>query len=69
MDKKGKILVPGIYDSVAPVTDAEKKLYEKIEFDLEEYAQDVGTKRLLHSNKVPSLYSYPSNDSLMINLV
>lgn len=52
MDKKGKILVPGIYDDVAKVTDEEKKLYEKIEFDLEEYTKDVGAQRLLHSTKV-----------------
>lgn len=52
MDKKGKILVPGMYDSVAQLTDEEEKLYEKIEFDLEEYTKDVGAKRLLHSTKV-----------------
>ncbi|KAI4897598.1 hypothetical protein NFI96_016005 [Prochilodus magdalenae] len=51
VDKKGKIQVPGMYDDVAPVTDEEKKLYEKIEFDLEEYAKDVGANRLLHATK------------------
>lgn len=52
VDKKGKILVPGMYDDVAELTDAEKKLYEKIEFDLDEYTKDVGAQRLLHSTKV-----------------
>lgn len=52
MDKKGKILVPGIYDDVAKLTDEERRLYEKIEFDLEDYAKDVGAQRLLHSTKV-----------------
>lgn len=33
VDSKGKILVPGIYDSVSPLTEAEKKLYDNIEFD------------------------------------
>lgn len=51
MDKKGKILIPGIYDSVAPLTDEELNLYEKIEFDLEEYCQDSGVKKLLHGTK------------------
>eukprot|EP01083_Nonionella_stella_P153847 494846_1 len=32
----GKILVDGIMDDVDPVTEEERKLYESIEFDLEE---------------------------------
>lgn len=51
VDKRGKIMIPGIYDSVAPLTDEEQKLYEKIEFDLEEYCLDVGVKQLLHGTK------------------
>ncbi len=34
VDSKGKILIPGIYDSVAPLTEEEKKLYESIDFDM-----------------------------------
>ena len=34
VDNKGKILVPGIYDSVEKVTEDEEKLYENIDFDL-----------------------------------
>lgn len=52
VDKKGKILIPGIYDAVAPVTEEEHKLYDKIDFDLEEYTKDVGAARLLHNTKV-----------------
>lgn len=33
VDKDGKILIPGIYDRVAKVTDEEKLLYEAIDFD------------------------------------
>lgn len=54
VDKKGKILVPGMYDSVAPLTEEEKKLYEKIEFDMDEYCKDVGACKLLHDTKVLS---------------
>lgn len=57
MDKKGKIMIPGMYDSVAPLTDEEQSLYEKIEFDLEEYCQDVGVKQLLHPSKASSRLS------------
>lgn len=60
VDKRGKLLVPGIYDDVAPVTDEEKKLYEKIDFDLEEYTKDVGAHRLLHDTKVHPLLSHCS---------
>lgn len=52
VDKRGKILIPGVYDSVAPLTDEEKKLYEKIDFDLCEYCKDVGVGKLLHDSKV-----------------
>uniref|UniRef100_A0A8C1SJV1 Cytosolic non-specific dipeptidase n=1 Tax=Cyprinus carpio TaxID=7962 RepID=A0A8C1SJV1_CYPCA len=51
VDNKGKIVVPGMYDHVAELTDEEKKLYEKIEFDMEEYAKDVGAGKLLHDTK------------------
>ena len=37
MDRTGKILIPGISEAVASVTDDELELYDKIDFDLEEY--------------------------------
>ncbi|XP_066208444.1 cytosolic non-specific dipeptidase isoform X2 [Saccopteryx leptura] len=52
MDRKGKILIPGINEAVAPVTEEELELYDKIDFDLEEYAKDVGAQTLLHASKV-----------------
>uniref|UniRef100_A0A8D0L0X6 Cytosolic non-specific dipeptidase n=1 Tax=Sphenodon punctatus TaxID=8508 RepID=A0A8D0L0X6_SPHPU len=57
VDKKGRLLIPGIYDAVAPVTDEELQLYDKIDFDLSEYANDVGAGRLLHETKVWCLSS------------
>lgn len=57
VDKRGKILVPGIYDSVAPLTAEEQKLYEKIDFDLDEYCKDVGVERLLHDTKAKKLFT------------
>ncbi|XP_014906094.1 cytosolic non-specific dipeptidase-like [Poecilia latipinna] len=51
IDRKGKILIPGMYDSVAPLTEEEKKLYDKIDFDVVEYCQDVGAGKLLHETK------------------
>jgi nonspecific dipeptidase len=51
VDNKGKILIPGMYDSVAKVTAEEEKLYETIDFDMEDYRQDIGHNRLIHDNK------------------
>ena len=34
VDNKGKILIPGINDSVAALHDEEAKLYESIDFDM-----------------------------------
>ncbi|KAM4630056.1 cytosolic non-specific dipeptidase isoform 1-T2 [Polymixia lowei] len=63
VDKKGKITIPGMYDNVAPLTDEEKQLYDKIEFDLDEYCKDVGVGKLLHDSKEQILmhrWRYPS---------
>ncbi|XP_034016727.1 cytosolic non-specific dipeptidase isoform X2 [Thalassophryne amazonica] len=51
VDQRGKILVPGIYKDVAPVTDKEKELYKDIDFDLKEYRTDAGVEQLLHDTK------------------
>lgn len=62
VDKNGKILIPGVNEAVAPVTDEELALYEKIDFDLTEYAKDVGAARLLHDAKVCCSPSLPCLD-------
>jgi hypothetical protein len=33
VDAKGKILIPGIYDDVAVLTEEERKSYENIDFE------------------------------------
>lgn len=63
VDAKGKILVPGLYDTVSQVTEEEKALYEPIDFDLEDYRQDIGAKKLIHDTKEATLmhrWRYPS---------
>lgn len=52
MDSTGHIQIPGIYDSVAALTEEERKLYESIEFDLEEHKKNCGVKKFLYSTKV-----------------
>ncbi|PVD33413.1 hypothetical protein C0Q70_04669 [Pomacea canaliculata] len=63
VDARGKILVPGVYESVKKLTEEEMALYESIDFDLEEYRQDVGVQRLIHNKKEDILmhrWRYPS---------
>uniref|UniRef100_A0A8B9GT09 Cytosolic non-specific dipeptidase n=1 Tax=Astyanax mexicanus TaxID=7994 RepID=A0A8B9GT09_ASTMX len=63
VDKKGKILVPEIYGDVAPLTDEERKLYEKIDFDLVEYIRlnsSVLRKLLLYEQILMHRWRYPS---------
>lgn len=50
-DVNGKILIPGVYDTVRPVEKDEKQVYEKMDFDIESYRQDIGCNRLLKPTK------------------
>ncbi|XP_019138123.3 beta-Ala-His dipeptidase isoform X1 [Corvus cornix cornix] len=63
VDSTGRIQIPGIYDSVAALTEEERKLYESIEFDLEEHRINCGVKKFLYSTKeeiLLHLWRYPS---------
>ncbi|XP_067393612.1 beta-Ala-His dipeptidase isoform X2 [Emydura macquarii macquarii] len=63
VDTSGRILIPGIYDDVASITEEEKKLYESIEFDLEEHKNNSGVKKYLYDTKegiLMHLWRYPS---------
>ncbi|XP_061598352.1 cytosolic non-specific dipeptidase-like [Cololabis saira] len=63
LDKKGKILVPGMYDNVAKLTKEEEKLYENMDFDLGVFCKDVGVKKPLHDTKEQILmhrWRYPA---------
>jgi nonspecific dipeptidase len=63
VDVNGKILVPGIMDDVAPVTETEEDSYKPIDFDLEGYRGDAGVTKLIHNDKkgvLMSRWRYPS---------
>ncbi|VDO99273.1 unnamed protein product [Soboliphyme baturini] len=63
VDKHGKLLIPGIYDKVAPVTEEERASYRKIDFDVAEYRKSIGVQRLLHEDKAELLmhrWRYPT---------
>ncbi|KAM4688466.1 beta-Ala-His dipeptidase-like [Discoglossus pictus] len=63
VDSKGRILVPGVYDAVAPLTEEEKNIYKDIEFSLEELQADTGIKTFRYETKEDILMyrcRYPS---------
>uniref|UniRef100_A0A3Q1M5W4 Carnosine dipeptidase 1 n=1 Tax=Bos taurus TaxID=9913 RepID=A0A3Q1M5W4_BOVIN len=63
VDASGRILVPGIYGHVAPVTEEEKRVYEAIDLDVEEYRNSSQVKKFLFDTKeelLMHLWRYPS---------
>lgn len=45
-DSHGRILIPGVLDSVTPFTEQERARYNPIDFDVEAYKADVGVQAL-----------------------
>ena len=63
VDGNGKILVPGVSDMVAPLTEKEDALYDDIDFSVDELHAACGSKTGLHDNKKDILkhrWRYPS---------
>uniref|UniRef100_A0A3Q2W0I9 Carnosine dipeptidase 1 n=1 Tax=Haplochromis burtoni TaxID=8153 RepID=A0A3Q2W0I9_HAPBU len=59
----GKILIPGIREAVAPLSDEEWKMYQDIQFDMDNYKNKIGVNQLMYSNKVDLLahmWRYPT---------
>lgn len=45
-DADGRILLPGFYDKVVPITDADRKELSRLPFDEEEFKKEVGVSAL-----------------------
>lgn len=68
VNEKGEILIDGILDDVAPLMPNEHDIYKAIEFDVAEYREDVGAKRLRHDeDKIQILMHRWRNPSLSIH--
>ena len=48
LDKDGNILVEGLMDPVAKVTDEELASYDGIDFDVDDYKNDLKTAKLVN---------------------
>ncbi|XP_014462149.1 beta-Ala-His dipeptidase isoform X4 [Alligator mississippiensis] len=62
VNMSGHILIPGIYDDVATLTEEEKQLDESIEYDLEEHKTIAGVNKFLYDTKediLLHLWRYP----------
>lgn len=62
-DSQGKILIEGINDLVAPLTDEEKSLYGDIAFTMNDIYESLGSKTTMHEDKERTLmarWRYPS---------
>ncbi|GAA6064176.1 hypothetical protein JCM10212_003057 [Sporobolomyces blumeae] len=60
---QGKILIPGINENVAPLTDEERKLYEAINVSVGDFENAIGAKTTIYDDKVDCLMGrmrYPS---------
>ncbi|XP_008072129.1 beta-Ala-His dipeptidase [Carlito syrichta] len=63
VDSSGHILIPGIYDQVAPLTEEEIHMYKAIDLDLEEYRNSSQVEKFLFDTKeeiLMHLWRYPS---------
>uniref|UniRef100_A0A915PR77 RNA helicase n=1 Tax=Setaria digitata TaxID=48799 RepID=A0A915PR77_9BILA len=68
-DVKGNIKIKGIMDLVAPVTDEERKLYEKLDFNVEDYRTDVGAVKLISDSKETILMNRWRNPTLSVHVL
>jgi Cys-Gly metallodipeptidase DUG1 len=63
VDTDGKILIPGINELVAPVTDEERKLYAPIAFTMDNIHESLGSKTTIYTDKERTLmarWRFPS---------
>lgn len=63
VDGAGKILIPGINELVAPLTDEEKSLYGNISFTMNDLYEGIGSKTSIFEDKESTLmarWRYPS---------
>lgn len=63
VDSQGNILIPGIMDLVAPVTEEEKALYPDISFSMDDFHESLGSTASIFPSKERTLmgrWRYPS---------
>ncbi len=67
VDLNGKVLVDGFYDKVKPLTEEETKLYENLDFSLQEYKDSIGISKVLTEDSTQTLMNMWRNPCLSIH--
>ena len=63
VDQKGRIMIPGIYDQVAKLTEEEKNRLNAVDFNLKDFQDAFGGKGTIYDNEFDTLahrWRYPS---------
>ena len=63
----GEILIPGLKDLIAPVTDEEREKFEAIHFGVKDIHAAVGGDQTLTNDKVTTLMGRMRNPSLSLH--
>ena len=63
----GKILIPGVNELVAPVTDEERERYAKIDYGVNDIEESVGAQIAISSDKVQTLMARMRFPSLSLH--
>jgi acetylornithine deacetylase/succinyl-diaminopimelate desuccinylase-like protein len=69
IDDRGRVQVPGFYDDVLPLTDAERKQFAALPFSEEKFKQQIGVKELAGEEGFTTLerrWARPTYDILSI---
>jgi len=61
VDIKGNILIPKINEDVEPLNEKEKELYDKIQFDVGTYIDEIGASKPLQETKVCIFFNLLNN--------
>ncbi|KAF3932071.1 Aminoacylase-1 [Dactylellina cionopaga] len=67
VDNKGKILIDGIYDQVAPVTDRETSLYQNIDFGMSTLYEALGSETTISVDSQETLMNRWRHPSLSLH--
>ncbi|MHA2224115.1 MAG: M20/M25/M40 family metallo-hydrolase [Candidatus Hodarchaeales archaeon] len=63
----GKVLVDGFYDKVLPLTEEERKLYNNLQFSLDDYKQSLGMDKVLAEDPTQTLMNMWRNPALTLH--
>lgn len=66
-DKGGRIKIPGFYDDVRPLTEAERAEYKKLPFNERRYAKEIGAPRLFGESGYTTLERTSGRPTFEVN--